>query len=62
VISILSIPVFVQDLLLLCVSSDFAYYNFCRIHKTIRCDPAMEAGLTKTIWELKDLLKINGEK
>ena len=36
----------------------FAYYNFCRIHKTIRCTPAMEAGLTKTIWELKDLLKI----
>jgi transposase-like protein/IS1 family transposase len=39
----------------------FAYYNFCRIHKTIRCTPAMEAGLTKTIWELKDLLKFNGE-
>jgi transposase-like protein/IS1 family transposase len=35
----------------------FAYYNFCRIHKTIRCTPAMEAGLTKTIWELKDLMK-----
>jgi transposase-like protein/IS1 family transposase len=39
----------------------FAYYNFCRIHKTIRCTPAMEAGLTKHIWELKDLLKFNGE-
>jgi hypothetical protein len=37
----------------------FAYYNFCRIHKTIRCTPAMEAGITKTIWELKDLLTIN---
>lgn len=34
----------------------FAYYNFCRIHKTIRCTPAMEAGVTKRIWELKDLL------
>jgi transposase-like protein/IS1 family transposase len=34
----------------------FAHYNFCRIHKTIRCTPAMEAGITKTIWELKDLL------
>src|SRR6202040_346026 len=22
----------------------FAYYNFCRIHSTIRCTPAMEAG------------------
>jgi transposase-like protein/IS1 family transposase len=37
----------------------FAHYNFCRIHKTIRCTPAMEAGLTKTVWSLKDLLKFN---
>lgn len=34
----------------------FAYYNFCRIHKALRCTPAMEAGLTGHIWELKDLL------
>ena len=34
----------------------FAYYNFCRIHKSIRCTPAMEAGLSKTVWTLKDLL------
>jgi hypothetical protein len=34
----------------------FAYYNFCRIHKTIRCTPAMEAGVTKHVWELKELL------
>ncbi|HVG28591.1 MAG TPA: IS1 family transposase [Pyrinomonadaceae bacterium] len=34
----------------------FAYYNFCRIHKTLRCTPAMAAGITKTVWELQDLL------
>lgn len=34
----------------------FVYYNFCRIHKTIRCAPAMEAGSTNTIWELRGLL------
>lgn len=34
----------------------FAYYNFCRIHKTLRCTPAMAAGITKHVWELKDLL------
>lgn len=34
----------------------FAYYNFCRIHKTIRCTPAMEAGITGHVWELKELL------
>jgi hypothetical protein len=37
----------------------FAYYNFCRIHKTIRCTPAMEAGLTKTVWSLKELIGIS---
>lgn len=34
----------------------FAYYNFCRVHKTLRCTPAMEAGITNTIWTLQDLL------
>ena len=34
----------------------FAYYNFCRIHSSIRCTPAMEAGITKSVWTLKDLL------
>jgi transposase-like protein/IS1 family transposase len=34
----------------------FAYYNFCRVHSTIRCTPAMEAGITKSVWSLKDLL------
>ena len=34
----------------------FAYYNFCRIHSTIRCTPAMEARITKNVWTLKDLL------
>jgi hypothetical protein len=38
------------------VELTFAYYNFSRIHKTIRCTPAMEAGITKSVWELKDLL------
>ena len=34
----------------------FAYYNFCRMHKTIRCTPAMAQGVTKSVWTLKDLL------
>jgi transposase-like protein/IS1 family transposase len=33
-----------------------AYYNFCRMHKTLRCTPAMAAGITKHVWTLKDLL------
>jgi transposase-like protein/IS1 family transposase len=34
----------------------FAYYNFCRIHKSIRCTLAMEAGITGHVWELRELL------
>jgi transposase-like protein/IS1 family transposase len=34
----------------------FAFYNFCRIHSSIRCTPAMESGITTTVWTLRDLL------
>jgi transposase-like protein/IS1 family transposase len=34
----------------------FAYYNFCRIHKSLRVTPAMEAGLTDHVWEIAELL------
>lgn len=34
----------------------FAYYNFCRIHKSLRVTPAMEAGLTGHVWSLGELL------
>jgi IS1 family transposase len=33
----------------------FAYYNFCRIHQTLRVTPAMAAGVTDRIWNLQDL-------
>jgi hypothetical protein len=34
----------------------FAYYNFCRIHSSIRYTPAMESGITQPVWSLRDLL------
>ncbi len=34
----------------------FAYYNFCRIHKTLRVTPAMEAGITGEVWTLAELV------
>ena len=34
----------------------FAYYNFCRIHKSLRVTPAMEAGITDHIWTIRELL------
>lgn len=36
----------------------FAYYNFCRVHQTLRITPAMEAGITNHIWTLRELLEI----
>jgi transposase InsO family protein len=34
----------------------YTYYNFCRIHKSLRVTPAMEAGITDRVWDLADLL------
>jgi len=34
----------------------FAYYNFCRVHKTLRVTPAMEAGITDHIWTIAELI------
>ena len=34
------------------------HYNFVRIHQTLRCTPAMAAGVTKTLWELADMVKV----
>src|ERR1700682_3195907 len=40
---------------------NFAYYNFCRIHKTLRCSPAMAAGITSTVWDVSDLIYLTEE-
>lgn len=34
----------------------FAFYNFCRIHKSLRVTPAMAAGITDRLWSLDDIL------
>ena len=38
------------------VSFYFAFYNFCRVHQTLRVTPAMEAGLTDHVWSVAELL------
>jgi IS1 family transposase len=40
----------------------FMHYNFCRVHKTLRVTPAMEAGLTNHVWTLEELCAILPEK
>jgi IS1 family transposase len=37
------------------ISLWFAYYNFCRIHGSLRVTPCMQAGITDRVWELKDI-------
>jgi hypothetical protein len=31
------------------------YYNFCCIHSSIRCTPAMEAGIADHVWHIKEI-------
>lgn len=40
------------------VALHFMYYNFCRIHQTLRCTPAQEAGIAKSVWEIKDIIAL----
>lgn len=40
------------------IALHFVYYNFVRIHKTLRVTPAMEAGLTKKLWDIKDIVEL----
>lgn len=35
----------------------FAYYNLVRVHRTLRVTPAMEAGVTNSVWTLGELLE-----
>ena|SRR5258708_914500 len=34
------------------------YYNFVRIHKTLRTTPAMAAKVTKRLWEIGDVVDV----
>jgi IS1 family transposase len=34
----------------------FAYYNFCKVHGSLRVTPAMEAGITDHIWSWDELI------
>ena len=33
----------------------FGYYNFCRVHGTLRVTPAMQAGIADHVWEVSEL-------
>ncbi len=44
------------------VALHFMYYNFCRIHRTLKVTPAMEAGITDKLWNIEDIVKLLEEK
>lgn len=39
------------------VSLHFAHYNYVRTHKTLRCTPAMAAGVSDRLWSLEELVE-----
>ena len=37
------------------VALHFMYYNFARIHQTLRVTPAMQAGIADHVWSIEDI-------
>ena len=40
------------------IALHFMHYNFCRVHKTLRVTPAMEAGISGHVWSIEELVSI----
>jgi IS1 family transposase len=40
------------------IALHFMHYNFCRIHQTLRCTPAMQAGVSDRLWSISDLCEL----
>ena len=43
------------------VALHFMYYNFARVHKTLRVTPAMEAGMADHVWTLDEIIRLTNE-
>ena len=42
------------------VALHFMYYNFGRVHKTLRVTPAMQAGVADHVWTLEEIAELSG--
>jgi len=40
----------------------FMYYNFCRLHQSLRVTPAIEAGIADHIWSQEEIVELIPEK
>ena len=38
------------------IALHLAYYNFVKIHGSLRCTPAMQAGVTGHVWSIEELI------
>jgi hypothetical protein len=44
------------DNLVAALALHFAYYNFCRVHKSLKMTPAMKAGITDRVWSISEII------
>jgi hypothetical protein len=42
------------------ITLHFAYYNFCRVHQTLKRTPCMAAGITDRIWTIDSIANSQG--
>ena len=42
------------------VSLYFMYYNFGRVHQSLRITPAMEAGIADHVWSIEEVVALLG--
>jgi hypothetical protein len=40
------------------VALHYMFYNFAKIHKTLRVTPAMQAGVSDHVWSLEEIAKL----
>jgi hypothetical protein len=40
----------------------FVFYNFTRMHKTLRMSPAIAAGIADRLWSMKDIVAMTEPK
>jgi hypothetical protein len=40
------------------VALHFMHYNFCRVHKTLRVTPPMQAGIADHVWEIDEIIAL----
>jgi IS1 family transposase len=44
------------------IALHFMYYNFIRIHQSLKVSPAVAAGVTHHLWEIEDIVRLLEEK